>query len=192
MHNRPAPPNSKHHLKTSFASETVGPVAIPHPGSRKTRPWNVLADYAHTPPGGRGEEVPELIRAVTTGNAQVRKVAVVDFRRFGVVLGLARADWFQPAKLEMPVLLGLVELFFLGVRIPINASLSADPAAAAPGIALAAPKMRYASGELPDTGHGRQQSRVGCQTRQDWSAPPTRTLTSVCRPRSCPGGRENK
>jgi len=35
-----------------------------------------------------------------------------------VVLGLARADWFRPAKLEMPVLLGLVALFFVGVRIP--------------------------------------------------------------------------
>jgi hypothetical protein len=78
----------------------------------------VLADYAHTPPGGRGEEGPELIRAVTTSNAQVRKVAVVGFRRFGVVLWLARTGWFQPAKLEMPVLLGLVALFFLGVRIP--------------------------------------------------------------------------
>lgn len=35
-----------------------------------------------------------------------------------VVLGLARSDWFQPAKRELPVLLGLVGLFFIGVRIP--------------------------------------------------------------------------
>jgi len=35
-----------------------------------------------------------------------------------VVLGLARADWFRPAKMEMPVLLGLVALFFLGIRLP--------------------------------------------------------------------------
>jgi hypothetical protein len=34
------------------------------------------------------------------------------------VLGLGRADWFRPAKWGMPVLLGIVALFFLGIRIP--------------------------------------------------------------------------
>jgi hypothetical protein len=35
-----------------------------------------------------------------------------------VLLGLAHSGWFQPAKGELPVLLGLVGLFFIGVRIP--------------------------------------------------------------------------
>ena len=35
-----------------------------------------------------------------------------------VVLGMAGSEWFRPAKLELPVLLGLVALFFLSVRIP--------------------------------------------------------------------------
>ena len=35
-----------------------------------------------------------------------------------VVLGLGRTDWFQPAKWEMPVLFGIVVLFFLAIRIP--------------------------------------------------------------------------
>ncbi len=33
-------------------------------------------------------------------------------------LGVAGSAWFRPAKLEMPVLLGLVALFFLCVRVP--------------------------------------------------------------------------
>jgi hypothetical protein len=35
-----------------------------------------------------------------------------------LALGVARSEWFRPAKLEMPVLLGLVALFFVGIRIP--------------------------------------------------------------------------
>lgn len=35
-----------------------------------------------------------------------------------VTLGVVRADWFQPGKFELPVFLGLVALFFVGVRIP--------------------------------------------------------------------------
>lgn len=35
-----------------------------------------------------------------------------------MVLGIVRTDSFRPAKLEMPVLLGIVALFFVGVRIP--------------------------------------------------------------------------
>jgi hypothetical protein len=31
---------------------------------------------------------------------------------------MAGSEWFRPAKLELPVLLGLVALFFLSVRIP--------------------------------------------------------------------------
>ena len=31
---------------------------------------------------------------------------------------MAGSEWFRPAKLEMPVLLGLAALFFVGVRIP--------------------------------------------------------------------------
>jgi hypothetical protein len=34
-----------------------------------------------------------------------------------LVLGMAGSAWFRPAKLEMPILLGLVALFFLGVRV---------------------------------------------------------------------------
>ncbi len=37
-----------------------------------------------------------------------------------VVLGMAGIEWFRPAKLELPVLLGLVALFFVGVRIPAS------------------------------------------------------------------------
>jgi hypothetical protein len=35
-----------------------------------------------------------------------------------LVLGAVRADWFRPARLEMPLLLSLVGLFFVGVRVP--------------------------------------------------------------------------
>jgi hypothetical protein len=35
-----------------------------------------------------------------------------------LALGMAGSEWFRPAKLEMPVLLGLAALFFVGVRIP--------------------------------------------------------------------------
>ena len=35
-----------------------------------------------------------------------------------VVVGMAGSEWFRPAKFELPVLLGLVALFFLGVRVP--------------------------------------------------------------------------
>lgn len=35
-----------------------------------------------------------------------------------VVLGMAGSEWFRPAKYELPVLLSVVALFFLGVRIP--------------------------------------------------------------------------
>jgi len=35
-----------------------------------------------------------------------------------MVLGVVRTDSFRPAKLELPVLLGLVALFFVGVRVP--------------------------------------------------------------------------
>jgi len=35
-----------------------------------------------------------------------------------VVLSFARADWFRPAKWEMPVLFGVVALFFLVIRLP--------------------------------------------------------------------------
>jgi hypothetical protein len=35
-----------------------------------------------------------------------------------LALGMAGSEWFRPAKLEMPVLLGLVALFFVGIRIP--------------------------------------------------------------------------
>ena len=35
-----------------------------------------------------------------------------------VVLGRAGTEWFRPARFELPVLLGLVTLFFLGVRVP--------------------------------------------------------------------------
>jgi hypothetical protein len=45
-------------------------------------------------------------------------VAVVGFRSFWLALGIAGSAWFRPAKLEMPVLLSLVALFFVGVRIP--------------------------------------------------------------------------
>jgi hypothetical protein len=34
------------------------------------------------------------------------------------VLGFVRPDWFRPAKWEMPVLLGVVVLFYLGIRLP--------------------------------------------------------------------------
>ena len=34
------------------------------------------------------------------------------------VLGFGRSDWFRPSKWEMPVLCGIVVLFFLGVRLP--------------------------------------------------------------------------
>lgn len=34
------------------------------------------------------------------------------------VLGMAGADWFRPVKYELPVLLTVVALFFLGVRVP--------------------------------------------------------------------------
>lgn len=34
------------------------------------------------------------------------------------VLGLSRADWFLPAKWEMPVLVAVVLLFFLTIRVP--------------------------------------------------------------------------
>jgi hypothetical protein len=35
-----------------------------------------------------------------------------------LALGMAGSAWFRPAKLEMPVLLGLVALFFVAVRVP--------------------------------------------------------------------------
>src|SRR5262245_42036599 len=35
-----------------------------------------------------------------------------------LALGRVGSEWFRPAKLEMPVLLGLVALFFVGIRIP--------------------------------------------------------------------------
>ena len=35
-----------------------------------------------------------------------------------VVLSLGRPDWFRPAKWEMPVVCGVVTLFFLGIRLP--------------------------------------------------------------------------
>jgi len=35
-----------------------------------------------------------------------------------LALGLAASEWFRPGKLELPILLGLVSLFFLSVRIP--------------------------------------------------------------------------
>jgi len=35
-----------------------------------------------------------------------------------IVLGLGRPDWFRPAKWEMPVLFGVVALFYLGIRLP--------------------------------------------------------------------------
>ena len=34
------------------------------------------------------------------------------------VLSLGRPDWFRPAKWEIPVLFGVVALFFLGIRLP--------------------------------------------------------------------------
>lgn len=34
------------------------------------------------------------------------------------VLGVAGVEWFRPAKYELPVLLSLITLFFLGVRVP--------------------------------------------------------------------------
>lgn len=35
-----------------------------------------------------------------------------------IALGMAGSEWFRPAKFELPVLLALVALFFLGVRVP--------------------------------------------------------------------------
>jgi hypothetical protein len=35
-----------------------------------------------------------------------------------LVVGMVGSEWFRPAKLELPVLLALVALFFVGVRIP--------------------------------------------------------------------------
>jgi hypothetical protein len=35
-----------------------------------------------------------------------------------LVLGMAGSEWFRPVKLEMPVLLSLVALFFVAIRIP--------------------------------------------------------------------------
>jgi hypothetical protein len=35
-----------------------------------------------------------------------------------LALGMASSEWFQPAKLEMPALLAVVALFFVGIRIP--------------------------------------------------------------------------
>lgn len=49
------------------------------------------------------------------------------------VLGMAGADWFQPRKCELPVLLSVVALFFLVVRVP-----------ATPGSALILPPLLLA------------------------------------------------
>jgi len=37
-----------------------------------------------------------------------------------LALGMAGSEWFRPAKLELPVLLGLAALFFVGVRVPAS------------------------------------------------------------------------
>ena len=55
------------------------------------------------------------------------------FRSFWLALDIAGSEWFRPAKLGMPVLLGLVALFFVGVRIP-----------ATPGSALILPPLLLA------------------------------------------------
>ncbi len=35
-----------------------------------------------------------------------------------MVLGMAGSEWFWPAKWELPILVGLIALFFVGVRVP--------------------------------------------------------------------------
>jgi hypothetical protein len=55
-----------------------------------------------------------------------------------VILGVVRAEWFQPGKFELPVFLGLVALFFVGVRIPGHASVGADFASAPSALCLRA------------------------------------------------------
>ncbi len=44
--------------------------------------------------------------------------AFVPFLLAWLVLGIAGSEWFRPAKYELPVLLSIVALFFLGVRVP--------------------------------------------------------------------------
>jgi hypothetical protein len=37
-----------------------------------------------------------------------------------LVLGMAGSEWFRPAKWELPIFLGVIALFFVGVRVPVT------------------------------------------------------------------------
>ena len=80
-----------------------------------------------------------------------------------VVLSLGRPDWFRPAKWEMPVLCGVVALFFLGIRLP-----------ATPRSALILPPLLFACA------YGLNRNRI-----QERQPDLVEALVVHFRPRSC-------
>lgn len=66
-----------------------------------------------------------------------------------LVLGKARSEWFRPARFELPVLLGVVTIFFLGVRVPATprSALILPPLLLACGYGL---RRNWAREQRPD------------------------------------------
>ena len=78
-----------------------------------------------------------------------------------LVLGMAGSGWFRPAKLETPILLGLVVLFFLGVRIPATprSALILPPLLLACGYGLWRNQSQERRPDLLDAVLGRLRAR---------------------------------
>jgi hypothetical protein len=76
-------------------------------------------------------------------------------------LSLARPDWFRPAKWEMPVLFGVVALFFLIIRLPATprSALILPPLLAACACGLVRNRIREQRPDLVDTFVGHIRTR---------------------------------
>lgn len=78
-----------------------------------------------------------------------------------IVLSFGRSDWFRPAKWEMPVLFGVVALFFLGIRLPATprSALILPPLLFACACGLNRNRIREERPDLVDTFVGHIRTR---------------------------------